>query len=255
MYLRMTKCFFEDDLHLEPCCQYAFYRMKQFLPGDKVALFMNWTVSTCATFEMFPGGGYWGGGQLRAGRLQQSSQVHLGVVWGAEQVEAGQGGHLLGVEHGMPAALGRDTADDWCALAPPPAPQPHGACAQLARHARAHVPEYRTWMYSRVTSCHYCKVHSEQSYKLSGHQRCLSPRHSTKALAPFKLRTFQNSPKLTIAPFASFVETFCLKAARKPLNLRTAANRLLPTSPSEAGSWKIHRLAANWWINNQLRSQ
>lgn len=24
-----------DDLHLEPCCQYAFYRMKQFLPGDK----------------------------------------------------------------------------------------------------------------------------------------------------------------------------------------------------------------------------
>ena len=36
MYLRMTKCFFEDDLHLEPCCQYAFYRMKQFLPGDKV---------------------------------------------------------------------------------------------------------------------------------------------------------------------------------------------------------------------------
>ena len=45
MYLRMTKCFFEDDLHLEPCCQYAFYRMKQFLPGDKVTLFMitsNW---------------------------------------------------------------------------------------------------------------------------------------------------------------------------------------------------------------------
>ena len=40
MYLRMTKCFFEDDLHLEPCCQYAFYRMKQFLPGDKVTLFM-----------------------------------------------------------------------------------------------------------------------------------------------------------------------------------------------------------------------
>ena len=38
MYLRMTKCFFEDDLHLEPCCQYAFYRMKQFLPGDKVTL-------------------------------------------------------------------------------------------------------------------------------------------------------------------------------------------------------------------------
>ena len=41
----MTKCFFEDDLHLEPCCQYAFYRMKQFLPGDKVTLFMitsNW---------------------------------------------------------------------------------------------------------------------------------------------------------------------------------------------------------------------
>ena len=30
-----------DDLHLEPCCQYAFYRMKQFLPGDKVALFLN----------------------------------------------------------------------------------------------------------------------------------------------------------------------------------------------------------------------
>ena len=27
--------FFSDDLHLEPCCQYAFYRMKQFLPGDK----------------------------------------------------------------------------------------------------------------------------------------------------------------------------------------------------------------------------
>ena len=24
-----------DDLHLEPCCQYAFYRMKQYLPGDK----------------------------------------------------------------------------------------------------------------------------------------------------------------------------------------------------------------------------
>ena len=24
-----------DDLHLEPCCQYAFYRMKQFLPGEK----------------------------------------------------------------------------------------------------------------------------------------------------------------------------------------------------------------------------
>ena len=27
--------FFSDDLHLEPCCQYAFYRMKQYLPGDK----------------------------------------------------------------------------------------------------------------------------------------------------------------------------------------------------------------------------
>ena len=24
-----------DDLHLEPCCQYEFYRMKQYLPGDK----------------------------------------------------------------------------------------------------------------------------------------------------------------------------------------------------------------------------
>jgi len=24
-----------DDLHLEPCCQYAFYRMKQFLPNPK----------------------------------------------------------------------------------------------------------------------------------------------------------------------------------------------------------------------------
>ena len=31
--------FFSDDLHLEPCCQYAFYRMKQFLPGDLVSYF------------------------------------------------------------------------------------------------------------------------------------------------------------------------------------------------------------------------
>ena len=24
-----------DDLHLEPCCQYEFYRMKQYLPGNE----------------------------------------------------------------------------------------------------------------------------------------------------------------------------------------------------------------------------
>ena len=37
----ITDLTFVDDLHLEPCCQYAFYRMKQFLPGDKVMLIIS----------------------------------------------------------------------------------------------------------------------------------------------------------------------------------------------------------------------
>ena len=26
---------FSDDLHLEPCCQYEFYRMKSYLPAEE----------------------------------------------------------------------------------------------------------------------------------------------------------------------------------------------------------------------------
>lgn len=27
--------FLADDLHLEPCCQYEFYRMKSYLPAEE----------------------------------------------------------------------------------------------------------------------------------------------------------------------------------------------------------------------------
>ena len=38
-FLTLYPCFtlylFADDLHLEPCCQYEFYRMKSYLPAEE----------------------------------------------------------------------------------------------------------------------------------------------------------------------------------------------------------------------------
>ena len=33
--LHFTLYLFADDLHLEPCCQYEFYRMKSYLPAEE----------------------------------------------------------------------------------------------------------------------------------------------------------------------------------------------------------------------------
>ena len=95
---------------------------------------MSSKADTCA------GGGCRGGGQLWARRLQPSSKVHLGALRGAQQVEAGQGGHLLLLlrpgHDGMPAAqlVGQDTADaSGTVLTPTALDQTHGGCTFCAR--------------------------------------------------------------------------------------------------------------------------
>ena len=118
MYLRMTKCFFEDDLHLEPCCQYAFYRMKQFLPGDKVTLFMitsNWVrrpknqvgisgddsvqEEDAEEVDNFGQGGFNRARKFIWELFEEPNKSKLGKVV------------ICFGDNGMPALVGQDTAD------------------------------------------------------------------------------------------------------------------------------------------------
>ena len=103
------------------------------------------------------GGGHGGGRQLWPRRLQPSSKVHLGTLRGAQQVEAGQGGLLLGQRgHGMPAQLvGQDTADAIGTVLTQPALDQPCSCSPRT------LPRSCTgqWMYSHQKlprSCHSC---------------------------------------------------------------------------------------------------
>ena len=130
---------------------------------------MSSKADTCA------GGGCRGGGQLWARRLQQSSKVHLGALRGAQQVEAGQGGHLLLLlrpgHDGMPAAqlVGQDTADaSGTVLTPTALDQTHGGCTFRARahFVRVHTnAQCRALMYRTVDVQQSPKQLSEQSSK------------------------------------------------------------------------------------------
>ena len=117
---------------------------------------MSSKADTCA------GGGCRGGGQLWARRLQPSSKVHLGALRGAQQVEAGQGGHLLLLlrpgHDGMPAAqlVGQDTADaSGTVLTPTALDQIHSGCTFRARahFVRVHILCLCTPMHNAVLSC------------------------------------------------------------------------------------------------------